>query len=98
MVIIMYLFMPVWVYLNAQQAVARAGGDTEMGAYTDAVITIFIMLPMIFLLAFLTKIGPVELYLCVKLLDFARIAVFHLWLKKERWLKNLSKQPNERLD
>ena len=41
--------MPVWLYTNAQQAVARAGGDAKMGAYTDAGLTLFVMLPMVFL-------------------------------------------------
>ena len=87
--------MPVWVYLNAQMAVARAGGDTKMGAYTDATINIFVMIPMVILLARLTDIGPVMLYLCVKLLDIAKILIFHFWLKKERWLKNLTTYPQE---
>jgi len=90
MVILMSFFMPVWVYLNAQQAVARAGGDTAMGAYTDSVITIFVMLPMLFIIGFLTDTGPVMMYMYVKLLDLAKIIVFHIWLKKERWLKNLT--------
>ena len=90
MVILMSFFMPVWVYLNAQQAVARAGGDTAMGAYTDSAITIVIMLPMLFIIGLLTDTSPVMLYLYVKLLDVAKIIVFHIWLKKERWLKNLA--------
>ncbi len=90
MVILMSLFMPVWVYLNAQMAVSRAGGDTAMGAYTDATITIFVMLPLVFCLGFFTGIGPVTMYMCVKFLDFVKIVVFHIWLKKERWLKNLT--------
>ena len=91
MVIMMSCFMPVWVYMNSQMAVARAGGDTAMGAYTDSAITIFIMLPMLFMLGFLTDIGPVAMYLGVKLLDVVKLIVFHIWLKKERWLKNLAK-------
>ncbi len=90
MVILMSLFMPVWVYLNAQMAVSRAGGDTAMGAYTDATITIFIMLPLVISLGLFTNIGPVKMYMCVKLLDLVKIVVFHIWLKKERWLKNLT--------
>lgn len=90
MVIMMSFFMPVWVYLNAQMAVARAGGDTEMGAYVDSAITIFVMLPMLFMLGAYTDIGPVEMYLFVKLLDIVKIVVFQLWLRKERWLKNLT--------
>ncbi len=90
MVIMMAVFTPVWVYMNAQQAVARAGGDTKMGAYTDAMITIFVMLPLLFGLGLLTDIGPVELYLCIKLIDLAKVVIFHFWLKKERWLRNLT--------
>ena len=92
MVILMSFFMPVWVFFNAQQAVARAGGDTKMGAYADAGITIVVMLPMLFVLGRYTDIGPVQMYLCVKLLDVIKIGIFHFWLKKERWLKNLTKE------
>ena len=35
-------------------------------------------------------IGPVGMYGCVKLIDLIKVAVFHVWLKKERWLKNLT--------
>ena len=90
MVILMAFFMPVWVLVNAQQAIARSGGDTKMGAYADAGITIVVMLPMLFLLARYTDIGPVQMYLCVKLLDIVRTLIFHFWLKKERWLNNLA--------
>lgn len=90
MVIMMSCFMPVWVYMNSQMAVARAGGDTAMGAYTDSVITIFIMLPMLFILGLATNIGPVAMYMGVKLLDLVKVVVFHIWLKRERWLKNLA--------
>jgi Na+-driven multidrug efflux pump len=83
--------MPPWVYMNCQQAIARSGGDTAMGASTDSVITIFIMIPMVFLLGKFTQIGPVFMYLSVKLLDIIKLVIFHIWLKKERWLKNLTK-------
>ncbi|MBR6337258.1 MAG: hypothetical protein IKR76_05935, partial [Ruminococcus sp.] len=94
MVIMMSLFMPVWVYMNSQMAVARAGGDTAMGAMTDSVITIFVMLPMLFILGFATNIGPVMMYMGLKLLDLVKVVVFHIWLKKERWLKNLAAKPS----
>lgn len=90
MVIMMSFFMPIWVYMNAQQAIARAGGDTAMGAYTDAGITIVVMLPMVFVIAFYTDFGPVMMFGAVKMLDLVKIVVFHFWLKRERWLKNLT--------
>lgn len=94
MVIMMSFFMPVWVYINAQQAIARAGGDTAMGAYADAAITIAVMLPMILLLGLLTDIGPVEMYLLIKLIDVVKLIVFHFWLKRERWLRNMTTANN----
>ena len=90
MVIMMSLLMPVWVYMNTQQAVARAGGDTYMGAYTDAALTLLVMMPMVFVLALYTDVGPVVMYCGVKLVDVVKLVVFHFWLKKERWLKNLT--------
>lgn len=86
----MALFMVPWLYMNTQQAVARSGGDTQMGATTDAGLTIFVMLPMVFLLARYTSAGPVMLYCGVKLIDVVKVVIFHFWLKKERWLKNLT--------
>ncbi|SDA17436.1 putative efflux protein, MATE family [Ruminococcus sp. YE71] len=90
LVMLTAMFMPVWVYMNAQQAVARAGGDTAMGAYVDSAITILVMMPMLFALGLLTNIGPVLMYLFLKLLDVVKVVIFHFWLKKERWLKNLT--------
>ena len=90
MVMLMALFMPVWVYMNTQQAIARAGGDTAMGAYADSLLTLFVMIPMVLVLGRYTSIGPVSMYGCVKLIDLIKVAVFHVWLKKERWLKNLT--------
>jgi len=92
MVMTMSLFMVPWLYMNTQQAIARAGGDTAMGAITDAGLTIFVMTPMVFALALLTDVGPVVLYCGVKLVDVIKVFVFHFWLKKERWLKNLTKR------
>lgn len=92
MVVLLTCFMPFWVYMNAQLAISRAGGDTKMGAYVDGGITIFIMIPMIFILAVFTDIGPVTMFFCVKCLDIIKITIFHFWLKKERWLKNLAVQ------
>ena len=39
-----------------------------------------------------TEVGPVGMNGCVKLIDLIKAAVFHVRLKKERWLKNLTGQ------
>ena len=98
MVILMSFFMPIWVYMNAQQAIARAGGDTKMGAYTDAGLTILILIPAVLLLGIFTEVGPVFLYGVVKILDIIKVFIFHFWLKKELWLRNLTVEEDQKLD
>ena len=93
MVVLLSFFMPVWLLMNAQQAVARAGGDTAMGAYTDAILTICVCMPVLFAVAHFTDIGPVGMYLIFKVIDLVKVVFFHFWLKKERWLKNLAVKP-----
>ena len=31
------------------------------------------------------------MYACVKVIDLMKVVIFHFWLKRERWLKNLTK-------
>ena len=90
MVMLMAVFMPIWLYTISQLAVSRAGGDTLMGATADAFLTVFVMIPAVFILAIFTDIGPIGLYFSVKLIDVVKAIVFHQWLKRERWLRNLA--------
>ncbi|MDO4483941.1 MAG: MATE family efflux transporter [Clostridia bacterium] len=90
MVFWMAIFMPAWVYQNAQFAISRAGGDTMMGVIVDVVCTVGIAIPAMFYMALCTDLGPVEMYIVVKAVDFIKIAVAWVWLKKERWVRNLT--------
>lgn len=90
MVFGMSLLMPAWVYINTQFAVSRAGGDTMMGMIVDGATTLLVIIPGMFLMTFLTPIGPVGMYMIIKMVDFPKILVANLWLKKEKWLKNLT--------
>ena len=91
MVMLIAILMSFWLYMNTQQAIARAGGDTAMGCYVDGLLTLFVMIPMVLLLGKYTLIGPVMMYACVKVIDLMKVVIFHFWLKRERWLKNLTK-------
>ena len=90
MVFTMALFMPAWVYVNAQFAISRAGGDTTMGMVVDGITTLGIILPGIFIMALCTSAGPVLMYISIKLVDFIKIAIAAIWLKKGKWIKNLA--------
>ena len=90
MVFTMALFMPAWVYVNAQFAISRAGGDTTMGMVVDCITTLGIILPGIFIMALCTSAGPVLMYISIKLVDFIKIVIAAIWLKKGKWIKNLA--------
>lgn len=89
MLIIIAILIPVWIYINTQLAILRAGGDTRVCMYVDGGTTA-IMLPMLFLLAAFTNFSPVTMYMLAKSLDFGKIAVAGYALKKERWVVSLS--------
>jgi Na+-driven multidrug efflux pump len=88
LVLLVSLYMPLWVYTNVQFSVARAGGDTLMGAVVDGCVTLLVVIPGILLLANLTNWGPVLMYGVLKLTDFVTNAAARLWLEKEMRVKN----------
>ncbi len=90
LVLISAVYMPVWAFVNTQFAISRTGGDTVMGVAVDVSVNALLFLPGMFLLTFFTSLGPVEMYAIVKLSDFVKIAIAAVWLRKERWLKNLT--------
>ena len=89
MLMLISMFMPLWIYLNTQLTISRAGGDTKVCMWVDGCITL-VTIPMLFLIAAFTNFGPVNMYLSVKLFDIGKIIIAHSQLKKERWLINLS--------
>ena len=91
MVFVMAVYMPLWVYINGQFSVSRAGGDTMLGMLVDGIGNVFIVLPGIVFMAKCTAIGPVMMYTIIKAVEIPKIIIAHFWLKKERWLKNLAK-------
>ena len=93
LVLLISAYIPLWVYSNVQFSVARAGGDTVMGAVVDGCVTLTMVIPGIILLARWTNWGPVLMYGVLKLTDIIKILIAHLWLKKEKWVKNLTIQP-----
>ena len=92
LVLVNACYMPTWAYINGLFAVARTGGDTTMGAIIDFFVNLFIVIPGMFALTFLTAMGPVMMYCVIKTTDAIKITIAVYWIKKERWLKNLTVQ------
>lgn len=84
------LFMPIMVYVNAQYAVSRAGGDTTSLMYVDGVTTILLILVGILFTTKYTQLDSVTMYMICRCVDFVRIILAGILLKKERWLRNLT--------
>lgn len=83
------LFMPIMVYVNAQYAVSRAGGDTTSLLFVDGITTILLILTGILFTTKFTTLDAVSMYMICRCVDFVRILLAGVLLKKERWLKNL---------
>ena len=82
-------YLPLWAYLNAQYAISRTGGDTTMGVICDTVANILFVGGIVLLVRF-TALGPVAMYAIVKISDAVKAVIAYFWLKKERWLVNLT--------
>ena len=90
MVFVQALYMPAWVFINVQFAISRAGGDTMMGMLVDGIGNLGIVIPGMFFMATCTQAGPVTMYAIIKAVEIPKITIAHIWLRKERWLKNLA--------
>ena len=93
LVIVASVYLPLWGFLNAQYAVSRSGGDTKMGAICDTVGNVLFLGGML-LLTFFTRLGPVVMFAIVKLSDVPKTVIAYFWLKKEKWLVNLTETEN----
>ncbi|GAB6276731.1 MAG: MATE family efflux transporter [Rectinema sp.] len=89
-IIVIGIYLPLWCLLNAQFGVSRAGGDTLMGLLVDVGVTYAVFIPVAFMIARYTAWGPVALFGIAKLSDIPKAIVAGWWLKKERWVRNLT--------
>ena len=92
MVALMAALMPLWVYVNTQFAVSRAGGDTALGMWVDGIVNLCFVLPGMFIMAFFTDFGPVAMYGIIKSSDIVKITIAHIRLKQEKWVNNLAQK------
>lgn len=90
MLLVIACYMPVWTYLNAQFANARAGGDAIMGVWVDVTVNLFLFLPALFLLAALTDLGPITIFAIIKTTDIVKVLIASWQLRTGRWIRNLT--------
>ncbi|MDR0456547.1 MAG: polysaccharide biosynthesis C-terminal domain-containing protein [Treponema sp.] len=90
LVFVVLAYLPFWGLLNVQFAISRAGGDTATGMYADLSVNTLLFVPGSILISLLTTIAPVPMLALLKITDFVKLFICHHFLKKERWVKNLT--------
>jgi len=92
LVYVILVYLPLWGLLNVQFAISRAGGDAATGMYTDLSVNTLLVVPGAVLLSLFTSVPPVPMFALIKLSDIPKFLVARHFLKKERWVRNLTKR------
>ena len=95
LVFVILAYLPLWCYLNCQFAISRAGGDTAMGMYADVSVNALLFAPGAVLLSLFTTLAPVPMFAILKLSDIVKVLIARHFLRKERWVKNLTVEENK---
>ena len=90
LVFVILIYLPLWAFINVQFAISRAGGDTAMGMYTDVSVNTLLFAPGAVLLSMLTSLAPVPMFAILKLTDIVKLFVARYFLRKEKWVRNLT--------
>ena len=93
LVFVILAYLPLWGLLNVQFAISRAGGDAATGMYSDLSVNTVLFVPGAVLLSFFTSLPPVPMFALLKLTDVVKLLICRHFLRKERWVKNLTHLP-----
>jgi Na+-driven multidrug efflux pump len=88
---VILIYMPLWSLLNSLWAISRSGGDTAMGMWADVSVNTLLFVPGAFILALCTPLDPVIMFAILKVTDVAKYFVARHFLRKERWVRNLTR-------
>lgn len=88
-IIITALFFPVQGFLNALYFTLRSGGKTLVTFLFDSVYSWVVTIPVAFVLCEFTSLNIFVIYAIVQSLDFIKILVGFILVKKGVWISNL---------
>jgi len=83
------LFMPINAYLNAAYFTLRSGGKTVITFLFDSVYLWCLCWPVAFVLSRFTPLSIIPLYCIVLWLDFVKVIIGYVLLKKKVWIQDL---------
>ena len=88
-IIITALFFPLQGYLNSMYFTIRSGGKTVITFIFDSVFSWTVCASCAYVLAHFTKLNIIGIYITIQSLDFIKVIVGYIMIKKEIWVSNL---------
>ncbi len=88
-IVITAVFFPLQGFLNALYFTLRSGGKTMVTFLFDSVFTWVVCVPTAFLLCNFTKMPILGVYAVVQSLDFIKVTVGYILIKKGVWISNI---------
>ncbi|MFA7561583.1 MAG: MATE family efflux transporter [Candidatus Izemoplasmatales bacterium] len=84
------IFIPVFSFNVSIYFTLRSGGDTKSTMIMDSGYMWLVQVPVVFILARVTNLNVVMLFLIVQLLELPKSMIAISRYRKEHWLKNLA--------
>ena len=82
-------FFPLQGFLNSLYFTLRSGGKTIITLLFDSGYTWTVTVPMALILCNLTDLPIFTIYLIVQCMDFVKVTIGYIMIKKKIWLNNL---------
>ncbi|HBY66109.1 MAG TPA: hypothetical protein DEG42_07060 [Acholeplasmataceae bacterium] len=89
------IFIPVYSFNVAVYFILRSGGDTKSTLLMDAGYMLAVSVPTALLLAYLTSLPVIYMFLIVQMLDIPKMLFGLFRYKKGYWIKNLALHEGE---
>ncbi len=85
-----------WIYMGTAQCyfILRAGGDTKSTLLMDSGFMWLVNIPVVAMLTYFTGFNVFALYLAGQSTDFVKLAFSYSLVKKEKWVVNLTHEPD----
>lgn len=88
-ILITAIFFPIQGFLNALYFTLRSGGKTVITFFFDSVYSWVITVPVAFVLCSYTFLPILMIYAMIQALDFIKLIVGYILIKKGVWITNL---------
>lgn len=95
LMIVYFSFVPFFVIASSNFMILRSGGRSAMVLILDSVLMWFVLVPLVYILANLTEMSIIWLYVSAQAVDIFKAGLGLILLKKTNWAKNLTTEYEE---